>query len=159
MVYINAYELKNGVMMSLKCCFFLLLIITCLLLKLSVYICYVHCIIVSKQNWFSFGIFSQLLSEVASLHIDVRKPCESCGNIGENWVCLICSVVMCSRYVKSHMVAHNAQSGHMLVLSFSDLSVWCYVCDSCKSAFGSPAMIWLKIKFLKLQDNFNIYTN
>lgn len=71
-----------------------------------------------------------LLSEVASLHIDVRKPCESCGNIGENWVCLICSVVMCSRYVKSHMVDHNAQSGHMLVLSFSDLSVWCYVCDA-----------------------------
>lgn len=64
---------------------------------------------------------------------------------------------MCSRYVKSHMVDHNAQSGHMLVLSFSDLSVWCYVCDACKSAFVLPTTIWLQIKFLK--DILNIYTN
>ena len=46
MVYIDAFELENGVTMSMKCRFFLLLIITCLLLKLSVYFCYVHCIIV-----------------------------------------------------------------------------------------------------------------
>ena len=88
-----------------------------------------------------FWNFLKSLSQVASLHIDVRKPCESCGNIGENWVCLICSVVMCSRYVNNHMVDHNVQSDHMLVLSFSDLSVWCYVCDSCKSAFPLLTMI------------------
>ncbi|XP_068760229.1 histone deacetylase 6-like [Montipora capricornis] len=72
----------------------------------------------------------QSLSETASLHIDVTKPCKTCVNIGENWLCLMCSEVMCSRYVKGHMVDHNAESGHMLVLSFSDLSVWCYDCDS-----------------------------
>lgn len=73
----------------------------------------------------------QLLLNTASLHMDMSKPCGSCGNVGENWLCLLCSVVMCSRYVNSHMVEHNSKEpGHMLVLSFSDLSVWCYDCDS-----------------------------
>ena len=33
------------------------------------------------------------------------------------------------------MVVHNLQTGHMVVLSFSDLSVWCYECDSCKFVY------------------------
>jgi histone deacetylase 6 len=28
------------------------------------------------------------------------------------------------------MLAHNETTKHPLVLSFSDLSVWCYGCDS-----------------------------
>ena len=77
--------------------------------------------------------FQQSLSNTASLHIDLAKPCGSCENVGENWLCLMCSVVFCSRYVKSHMVEHNSKEpSHMLALSFMDLSVWCYDCDSCK---------------------------
>ena len=77
--------------------------------------------------------FHQSLSNTASLHIDLLKPCGSCENVGENWLCLMCSVVFCSRYVKSHMVEHNSKEpSHMLALSFMDLSVWCYDCDSCK---------------------------
>ena len=77
--------------------------------------------------------FQQSLSNTASLHIDLMKPCGSCENVGENWLCLMCSVVFCSRYVKSHMVEHNSKEpSHMLALSFMDLSVWCYDCDSCK---------------------------
>ncbi|CAH3047010.1 unnamed protein product [Porites lobata] len=73
----------------------------------------------------------QSLSNTASLHIDLMKPCGSCENVGENWLCLMCSVVFCSRYVKSHMVEHNSKEpSHMLALSFMDLSVWCYDCDS-----------------------------
>ncbi|KAL9959777.1 hypothetical protein ACROYT_G033132 [Oculina patagonica] len=72
----------------------------------------------------------QSLKDVSSLHVDLSKPCGSCGNVGENWLCLVCSAVYCSRYVKGHMVEHNSQTGHMVVLSFSDLSVWCYECDS-----------------------------
>ena len=36
---------------------------------------------------------------------------------------------MC-RYKNSHCVAHSPSSGHCLALSYSDLSAWCYGCDS-----------------------------
>ena len=36
---------------------------------------------------------------------------------------------MC-RYKNSHCVAHSSSSGHCLALSYSDLSAWCYGCDS-----------------------------
>ena len=34
------------------------------------------------------------------------------------------------RYVNGHQVEHHDQSSHPLALSFSDLSVWCFDCDS-----------------------------
>lgn len=37
---------------------------------------------------------------------------------------------MCGRYIKGHMKLHSEQHTHPLVLSFSDLSVWCYGCES-----------------------------
>lgn len=47
--------------------------------------------------------------------------------------CLTCSPsvqVACGRYINQHMVAHNSKTGHPLVLSFEDLSVWCYECQA-----------------------------
>lgn len=38
--------------------------------------------------------------------------------------------VYCGRYVNEHMVVHGTVVEHPVVLSFSDLSVWCYVCES-----------------------------
>ena len=35
----------------------------------------------------------------------------------------------CSRYVQEHMLMHGIDSSHLLTLSMSDLSVWCYGCD------------------------------
>ena len=35
-----------------------------------------------------------------------------------------------ARYVSGHQVDHHAASLHPLALSYSDLSVWCFVCDS-----------------------------
>ena len=37
--------------------------------------------------------------------------------------------VLC-RYVSGHQVSHHSTSHHPLALSFSDLSVWCFDCDS-----------------------------
>lgn len=36
----------------------------------------------------------------------------------------------CGRHVKGHMREHHEKTGHSFVLSFSDLSVWCYDCDA-----------------------------
>jgi hypothetical protein len=57
------------------------------------------------------------------------NTCKSCGDKAENWVCLMCGDTFCSRFVKGHMAAHNTASGHLIAMSFSDLSVWCYACD------------------------------
>ncbi|KAM5145734.1 protein deacetylase HDAC6 [Mantella aurantiaca] len=62
--------------------------------------------------------------------LEVTQPCAACGTDIENWVCLTCHVVLCGRYVSQHMMSHGVSSGHSLVLSFSDLSVWCYSCDA-----------------------------
>nr|XP_037286423.1 histone deacetylase 6-like [Rhipicephalus microplus] len=60
---------------------------------------------------------------------DPRSPCMTCGVQGEVWTCLHCYEVYCSRYVSGHMVTHHEETQHPLVLSYSDLSVWCYACN------------------------------
>ncbi|XP_068601477.1 histone deacetylase 6 [Brachionichthys hirsutus] len=62
--------------------------------------------------------------------IDVFGFCQDCSSNSENWTCLTCYQVHCGRYVNEHMVTHGAESEHPLVLSFSDLSVWCYLCEA-----------------------------
>ncbi|XP_041801487.1 histone deacetylase 6 [Chelmon rostratus] len=62
--------------------------------------------------------------------IDVFLACQDCGSDAENWTCLTCYQVFCGRYVNEHMVIHGVVSEHPMVLSFSDLSVWCYLCEA-----------------------------
>jgi NAD-dependent histone deacetylase SIR2 len=62
--------------------------------------------------------------------ITVATPCADCGHTKENWVCLKSKYVGCSRYVESHMVAHNEKFHNPIALSFADFSFWCYECDS-----------------------------
>uniref|UniRef100_A0A0B7AC38 UBP-type domain-containing protein n=1 Tax=Arion vulgaris TaxID=1028688 RepID=A0A0B7AC38_9EUPU len=62
--------------------------------------------------------------------LSLHAPCGSCGDETENWVCLTCYSVQCSRFVNEHMMMHKIETGHNVVLSFSDLSVWCYGCEN-----------------------------
>jgi len=62
--------------------------------------------------------------------IDTKAPCQECRDTKENWLCLHCFQTNCSRYINEHQLSHSSSSGHPLALSFSDLSVWCFVCDS-----------------------------
>jgi len=52
-------------------------------------------------------------------------------------MCLKCHKILCSRYIHGHMAAHSAESNHLLAVSFSDLSVWCFGCDA---YIGSPLL-------------------
>ena len=61
---------------------------------------------------------------------NIDDPCLQCAHCQENWICLKCQDIFCSRYVNGHMVEHGATEQHHIVLSFSDLSFWCYACDS-----------------------------
>uniref|UniRef100_A0A2A4K9K1 UBP-type domain-containing protein n=1 Tax=Heliothis virescens TaxID=7102 RepID=A0A2A4K9K1_HELVI len=56
--------------------------------------------------------------------------CVECDHTEENWVCLHCYVTACARSINGHMQAHCAATGHALVLSLVDLSVWCNICDA-----------------------------
>uniref|UniRef100_A0A2K6T330 UBP-type domain-containing protein n=1 Tax=Saimiri boliviensis boliviensis TaxID=39432 RepID=A0A2K6T330_SAIBB len=38
--------------------------------------------------------------------------------------------VYCGRYINAHMLRHHGNSGHPLVLSYVDLSTWCYYCQA-----------------------------
>ncbi|XP_052027092.1 histone deacetylase 6 isoform X1 [Apodemus sylvaticus] len=67
---------------------------------------------------------------IPAVGLDVSQPCKTCGSLQENWVCLTCYQVYCSRYVNGHMVCHHEDSGHPLVLSCVDLSTWCYICQA-----------------------------
>ncbi|PUZ67240.1 hypothetical protein GQ55_3G419000 [Panicum hallii var. hallii] len=58
------------------------------------------------------------------------SPCSRCHHPAENWLCLVCKDVLCSRFINKHMLCHYQEKGHCLALSFSDLSVWCFGCDS-----------------------------
>ncbi|KAI4795506.1 hypothetical protein KUCAC02_031370 [Chaenocephalus aceratus] len=62
--------------------------------------------------------------------IDIFQSCKDCGSEAENWICLTCYQVFCGRYVNEHMVTHGVVSEHPMVLSFCDLSVWCYLCEA-----------------------------
>lgn len=81
------------------------------------------------------------VNDVISTGINVKEECIDCKNVGENWICLTCYKVYCGRFVNEHMVIHGIESNHSLVLSFADLSVWCYKCDS---YIHNPALLSAK---------------
>ena len=62
--------------------------------------------------------------------VDARRSCTKCNDHKENWICLSCFDCCCSRYINGHMVLHSEETRHPMALSFSDISVWCFVCDS-----------------------------
>lgn len=62
--------------------------------------------------------------------LDTSMPCQDCGAVNENWVCLQCYKVFCGRYVSEHMLMHGLETNHLMVLSYADLSAWCYGCEA-----------------------------
>mmetsp|Transcript_7430 Transcript_7430/g.13707 ORF Transcript_7430/g.13707 Transcript_7430/m.13707 type:complete len:244 (-) Transcript_7430:93-824(-) len=59
--------------------------------------------------------------------------------MGENWLCLRCMQVYCSRYVNGHGLRHWEETkatktggacGHCVLVGLSDLSAWCHECGA-----------------------------
>ncbi|KAG9295865.1 hypothetical protein G9A89_006604 [Geosiphon pyriformis] len=76
--------------------------------------------------------------------VDAHQECLKCDDKSENWRCLTCQGVFCSRYVNGHMSQHNEEAHHPLAISLSDLSTWCYACDDYVT---SPTLKTLEIAF------------
>ena len=85
----------------------------------------------------------------------ITSPCQECGDIKENWICLQCGSIFCSRYVNEHMAQHNESSSHPIALSFTDLSFWCYDCESyvVSTEFRPTLKIFQDQKFPNLNNN------
>ncbi|CAO3626461.1 unnamed protein product [Cunninghamella blakesleeana] len=62
--------------------------------------------------------------------VNIKQPCQVCKDDKENWLCTSCGIVLCSRYRQAHMQEHVEKTNHFVCLSYSDLSLWCFKCDS-----------------------------
>lgn len=60
----------------------------------------------------------------------VFSPCIKCHDKSENWMCLTCNSILCSRFVNGHMSEHFEETQHPVAFSFTDASFWCYLCES-----------------------------
>ncbi|KAK5581325.1 hypothetical protein RB653_001356 [Dictyostelium firmibasis] len=62
---------------------------------------------------------------------DLSNPrCHACNDESENWMCMTCGAVSCSRHVNGHAGEHYENTKHPISVSFSDHSFWCYTCDT-----------------------------
>ncbi|KAF2074535.1 hypothetical protein CYY_004162 [Polysphondylium violaceum] len=80
-----------------------------------------------QPNEFDKCINTSIFTESS---ITIPSVCHSCGDSSENWVCLECGVISCSKYVNGCASKHYESTKHPIAASFSDLSFWCYECDS-----------------------------
>ncbi|KAF5731847.1 hypothetical protein HS088_TW18G00532 [Tripterygium wilfordii] len=87
----------------------------------------------AESGWAEARTSCDHLASLSSDLFHIPTPdtlCNRCEHPRENWLCLHCKDVLCSRFVNKHMLQHFQQTGHCLALSYSDLSVWCFSCDS-----------------------------
>ncbi|GAA0158367.1 histone modifying enzyme [Lithospermum erythrorhizon] len=87
----------------------------------------------SDSGWVEARTYCEHLGSLFTDLTHIPSPdtlCKRCQHPEENWVCLSCKEVFCSRFVNKHMLEHYQQANHCIALSFSDLSVWCFSCDA-----------------------------
>ncbi|GAV62330.1 zf-UBP domain-containing protein [Cephalotus follicularis] len=97
----------------------------------------------AESGWVEARTWCDHLASLSSdlSHIPTPlTPCHSCQHPSENWLCLFCKDVLCSRFVNKHMLHHYHHTNHCLALSYSDLSVWCFSCDAYLDAQVIPEL-------------------
>ncbi|KAG2383166.1 hypothetical protein C9374_004503 [Naegleria lovaniensis] len=83
---------------------------------------------------------------------NASAPCSVCGDRIENWLCLQCHSVCCSRYRKGHMMNHHESTHHSMVLSLADLSIFCYACDAYVENPDLTRLMMRELHFAKFGD-------
>ena len=74
---------------------------------------------------------------------------------GENWWCLQCGGIYCSRYVNGHGVRHYEEHKvHCVMIGLADLSVWCHRCGSYLQTQHHPRLssILQRLQDIKFRD-------
>ncbi|KAG5682111.1 hypothetical protein PVAND_011490 [Polypedilum vanderplanki] len=60
---------------------------------------------------------------------DQKTECLDCKNAKDNWLCLKCGGIYCSRYVNEHAKLHSESASHLVSMSINTTSVFCYACN------------------------------
>ncbi|EPS71078.1 hypothetical protein M569_03681, partial [Genlisea aurea] len=98
----------------------------------------------SESGWVEARTYCDHLSTLSSdlIHIPPPDtPCARCEDPRENWLCLSCNRVFCSRFVNKHMLEHHQlHRPHTIALSYRDLSVWCFTCEAYLDARVIPSL-------------------
>ncbi|PSS26135.1 Histone deacetylase [Actinidia chinensis var. chinensis] len=87
----------------------------------------------SEPGWVEARTSCDHLGSLSADLIHIPTPnthCNRCHHPNENWLCLCCKDVLCSRFINKHMLEHYQETSHCVALSYSDLSVWCFSCDA-----------------------------
>ena len=79
------------------------------------------------------------------------RACQECGDVEESWLCGGCHTVLCGRHVNKHMLQHSKAENHPVAVSLSDLSVWCFECDSYISQSTNAAVLSMFRKLHELK--------
>ncbi|KAL5988174.1 hypothetical protein ACLOJK_035937 [Asimina triloba] len=66
---------------------------------------------------------SSLLSDLSQIP-PPDSSCDRCEHPSENWLCLSCRDVLCSRFINKHMLQHYQETGHCVALSYR---FWIYL--------------------------------
>ncbi|KAJ8763393.1 hypothetical protein K2173_002276 [Erythroxylum novogranatense] len=81
----------------------------------------------AESGWVEARTSCDHLAFLSSDLVHIPTPdssCYRCEHPRENWLCLSCKDVLCSRFMNKHMLLHyQQQPNHCIALSFSDLSV------------------------------------
>ena len=76
----------------------------------------------------------RVLDRLGELSVDTGAACGDCGDTRENWLCLMCNAVRCSRYMNGDMVQHveaaESPCRETVLASYADFSFWCPTCNS-----------------------------
>ncbi|CAK7330103.1 unnamed protein product [Dovyalis caffra] len=74
---------------------------------------------------------SDLIYGAESGWVEARTSCDHLASLSSDLSHIPTPDTPCnSRFVNKHMLQHFQQTSHCLALSYSDLSVWCFACDS-----------------------------
>ncbi|KAG1654291.1 Histone deacetylase 6 [Nymphon striatum] len=65
----------------------------------------------------------------------VHGICMQCGTLQDNWICLSCYKIYCEG--EGHIKAHEQDSGHELVMSMGNSTVWCFLANALCKMIGT----------------------
>ncbi|XP_062021681.1 RING finger protein ETP1-like isoform X2 [Rosa rugosa] len=80
-----------------------------------------HLLYGAELGWVDACTSCDHLPSLSSDLVHIPTPdtnCNRCQHPSENWLCLCCKEVLCSRFVNKHMLQHYQQINHCVALSY-----------------------------------------
>ena len=101
-------------------------------------------LVASRRGWLCANLQGSVCCP-ACVHLvnPISAVCDSCGEAGSLWLCLICGYRGCGRYSKGCAKSHSVDKAHRLSLEISSGRVW----DYRKDCFVHKRLVSIAIDF------------